>query len=381
MTNFNDSIPAVGANSYYVNPVLLQDSCARSVYDSLYSNQTPVNYSAYNPNGYTTNTNPSFNGTSTQTAKKGGIGGPLIGGLLAGGATYGGMTLLNHSLNSPVEVVGGEAQFNERFLNHFAGEYAAVQNGDELSIFAKNLGGKDFKPENIENALKDLGKVSTEEGFKNIQALADSNNELKAVLENGDIFKNGQLIKGKELKDVQKLLIDKRIEFNSINAKNNYIIQSEMLERTKGLQKAWNACGNSAEAKLEFLRKNYDVLGLSNDNIHKLYSGNLKQNELNDMWKNVKRSVSAKIKTQETSVNNLKKGMQDLAKYWDDSAGLLSRGKFKFEESGLKTMEKGGKIWDALTSSTKRMRHGRALPIALIAAAVTAIVVGLSRKN
>lgn len=387
-------VGAIGAVNPYMNPMqntsymyqmggMMDDVCARNLYYSLQNNQMPVGATQQYTGGYTTGANPSFNGTSAQTAKKGGIGGPLFGGILAGGATYGGMTLLNHSLNSPIEVIEGNPKFNERFLNHFAGEYAAVQNGDELGKFYKKLGGNSIKAENIDNVFKDFEKLTTKEGFENIEKLAENNKELKAVLVKKGILKpNGEKVDGLTIEKVQSEFITQKMNYNNINAKNNILIQKQHLERTKGLNKAWKACKDSKTAKLEFLKTNCDVLGLEPEQIRKLKFGkDISLEELNKMFNEAKGNIPTNIRTYETNIKNLKKSMQKLAGYWEQDAGFFSRGKFKFEEGGLKTMKKGGKILDALTSATKKMRHGKAWPIALIVGAVTAIGVGLSRNH
>jgi len=356
--------------NYFMNPALMEDTYANSMYASIYNNQTQV---GNNQQQYKSGATPSFGGK--QATNNGSIWGPIFGGLAAGGAAYGGMTLLNHDWNSPIELVEGKPKFNERFLNQFSGEYAAVSNSEEIEKFYKSFENAGVKPENIEKFMTDFEKLTTKDGLKEIETITGQNEELKKFLINKKIIsENGRLKKGKKLNNIQDLFIEKKFSFDELKAKNNYRVQSGLLERANGLEEAMKACGNDAAKKREFLLANADVLGLNENQIKELKFGS-NNKKVNNIFKNIElENIQNELKT---NVSNIKSNMQEYANLWNQDARLCSKGKFNLEGK----LADNGKMWDALTNSVKKMRRGKAWPIALVVGIVAALGIGLARKN
>ena len=357
---------------------MMDDIYARQLYTSL-NNQIPNYGGQQYTDAYQAYINANANNTqnfgATQTGQKKGFGRSLLTGLGVGGAAYAGMQFPNHRFNSPIETLeGGGVQFNERFMNHFAGEYAAVENGSELTKFYNSIGNGGVKAENIEQVFNDLKIATTPEGFKEIADLADKNPALKEVLQKGGILdSSGNMASTATIEKVQELYTKNRLEFRNINANNNIIKQSQMLERAKGLEEGWKACGKNLGAKRLFLVNNADVLGIAHTDVQKLlFDSKLDAAALDGMYTAGSAGIDGFKAACTTNIDNIKTSMKSLAETsWNKDAGFFAKKGELFK----------GKYAKELTNALTKARRSRSLWVAGIAAVATIIISSSARKK
>lgn len=328
-------------------------------------------------NGNQSNTGNGVTGAAEQGAKSGGFSfGKALGyGLVGGGAAGAGMMFTNNQFNS---AIGEKGKFNEKFMKSFAGEYAQMKNGDALKNFMKGL-APSKTPITGENFNATFGSI---EEFIKSGDVDDLTAEAKQVLKKKFSLANinkGTLttLHGAQADDMRKFVAEtisttrQHLTNNDINAYKGLLTE---LDNIGGNWKDLGKGADSVAGKLEFLKTHAHALGMSNDDYATLLkkADDVTEKELNDLFN----KYGTNTKTQKTLTNRrnalkneiskIEKAMQKFATKWDKNAGFW--GQKGFKAVGDK------KTLTALNNALKSMRKSKAVPVAIGAAALSAIV-------
>ncbi len=333
-------------------------------------------------NGNQSNTGNGVTGAAELGAKSGGFSfGKALGyGLVGGGAAGAGMMFTNNQFNS---AIGEKGKFNEKFLKSFAGEYAQLKNGDKLANFVKGLSNAKT-PITAENFGATFDSI---EDFIKSGDVDDLTDEAKQVLKKQFKIK----VNKAALEGLRSTIVPtgggdapmdslKQFYAKTINTMNGHLTANDinaykgLLAELDDITGNWEALGKGADSipdKLAFLKQNAHALGINDADYQKLLRNAddiTSVNELNKIFN--KYGTEAKLNTRRTAlqkkITNIEKAMQKYATKWDKNAGFW--GQKGFKAVGDK------KTLTALNNALKSMRKSKAVPVAIGAAALSAIV-------
>lgn len=305
---------------------------------------------------------------ANQTAKKGGsLGSAAVWGIGTGAAAGAGMYFTNNLFNSPIEEVKGKRVFSEKFLNHFSGEYAAMQNGDKLKKFYTGLSNTK-SPVTAENFQSTMDSI---EEFMKSGDVDDLSAEAKQVLKKrfGLAKADKAALEGlhsTKLNDIRNFFTETHYGVADLEQLNNLNAKAAMLESLDGIKDGWKSLGKGADSvagKIEFLRENAHTIGLDKADYEKLLKDGLTETEVDDIFK--KFNVKTRKNALNGEINTIKKAMQKFVSKWDKNGSIIGGG---FKKVG------NAKTLEALNNSLKAFRKSKAVPVALGAAAIGAII-------
>lgn len=322
----------------------------------------------------TTGTNNNTKTQTQETKNGGGLGSALMYGGGAAALTGAGMYFTNNPFNSPLEA--GKKVFNEDFLKHFSGEYAAMQNGDKLEKFYKGLSTTKV-PVTAENFSTTMDSI---EEFIKSGDVDDLTDEAKAVLKKKHgitATKKADIdaaLKALDKNDLKSFYTETVYNFAEHNVANNLNAKNAMLAQLDDLKEGWKSLGkgaDSAVAKAEFLRENAHVLGIDKADYQTLIQKAddfTDDSALNNLWEKYA-GKKGKIKTRKTAIEGeiktIKKQMQSFASKWDGKANF-------FGTSGFKKFGNQKQL-NALEGALSSMKKCKAGKYAAIAAGIAAV--------
>lgn len=291
---------------------------------------------------------------------------------VGGGAVGAGMLFTNNRFNS---AIGENGKFNEKFLKSFAGEYAQLKNGNKFETFLKGLSNTKT-PVTAENFGATFDSIEDFIKSGDVDNLTDEAKQvLKKQFSLTKVDKSTlQALHNTKLGDMKSFYsktifgLKDHLTVNDLNAHKG------LLNQLDDIGTNWKALGKGADSiadKLSFLKSNAHALGMSADDYATLMRNadditNVK--ELDDLFR--KYGSKSALKTRKTAlgkeISKIEKGMQSYATKWDKNAGFWG-------QKGFKTVG-DKKTLEGLNRALKSMRKSKAAPIALGAAAVSAIV-------
>lgn len=324
--------------------------------------------------GGTANNNGAANGAA-QDVKQGGSSFVKTAGYAAaaGGLTGAGMLFTNNPFNSPLE--SGKKVFNEDFMKHFSGEYAAMQNGDKLEKFFKGLGNTKapITVENYGSAMESIEEFIKSGDVDDLSAEAKQILKKKFSLSKADKATLEALHTGK-LAEVKNFLTDTHYSVNDLRSANSLNINQSMLDSLDDVRDGWKTLGkgkDSIPAKLDYLRENAHTMGMDKADYQKLLRNAddiTDVKELDDIFK--KFGEKAPFKARKTAlkkeVRTIQEAMQKFASKWDGKANFWGKSGFK-KVGNEKTLT-------ALESALSSMKKAKAGKYAAIAAAGAAVI-------
>lgn len=316
------------------------------------------------PAGWTIPSAPQGGQVVQAADQGGGLFNGLKWGAVAGLGTAGATYFTNTSFTSPVV----DGKFTDDFLKRFSGEYAAMQNGDNVTNYLKNL-----VPEgtslNIDNYR---GTMDSIDNFISTGNVAELTDEAKQLLKKNcglaDVTDDTlKALHSSNLAQVKTTLANSEVEVARLVNANNLNGTQALVDSLDDIGNSWKALGNGAEsrvAKIAFLKENAHSLGISSDDYAKLLGkvDDIDVATLDDIFKRHGiDGLSARQTTLKNSVSTIKNSMQSFASRWKNT-GLFGVGEF----SGSKT----SKITNALDDAYKAMKKSKAGKYGLVAAAV-----------
>lgn len=319
----------------------------------------------------TTGTNGSNGANSNQqqtnaTQKGGGLGTAFLYGAGAAGATAAGMYFTNNPFNSALEP--DKKVFNKNFMRHFAGEYAAMQNGDNLEKFFKGLSNSKT-PITAENYATTMDSI---EEFIKSGDVDDLTTEAKQVLKKkfglSKVDKPAlEGLRNSKLADMKTFFTETRFKFTDLGYSHNLNAQQGLLDSLDDIREGWKSLGkgkDSIPAKLDFLRENAYAMGMDKADYEKLLRNAddiTDVKELDTIFNKFgdKSHFKARKNALNTEITNIEKAMQKFATKWDGKAGFF--GKSGFKKFG------NPKQLGALDNALSAMRRGKAGKWGLIA--------------
>lgn len=318
-------------------------------------------------NGTTNGTNGS-NGTNNAqqktdaTQKGGGLGTAFLYGAGAAGATAAGMYFTNNPFNSALEP--DKKVFNKNFMRHFAGEYAAMQNGDNLEKFFKGLSNSKT-PITAENYATTMDSI---EEFIKSGDVDDLTAEAKQVLKKkfglSKVDKAAlEGLRNTKLADMKTFFTKTQFKFADLGYAHNLNAQQGLLDSLDDIREGWKSLGkgkDSIPARLDFLRENAYAMGMEEADYAKLLRNADDISDVKELEAIFKKfGVDARKKALNKEITDIEKAMQKFATKWDGKAGFF--GKSGFKKFG------NPKQLGALDNALSAMRRGKAGKWGLIA--------------